>query len=152
MDIAQLQAFIKRAASNTYASGAQSVSNPQRPGFEELTFEEGDFSYRDSYTGQYRSWGTELVRFKDKPVWNSLYGGGMVEGKENLDHETFQFLQKAFLKRPEDSFRGPEELIEGDFKYTYKQEGDISLFTGYEEIRYKGELVFFHRINGGLIV
>lgn len=152
VDLKQLQKFLKIASSKTYAAGGKEVTNPERPGFTELVYEEGNFFYRDSYTGHFRSFGTELVRYKGTPVWNTLYGGGMVEGKENLDHQTFEFLKKAFLARDEDSFRGPKRLVDGDWEYTYSQEEDITNFSGYEEIHYKGELVFFHRVIGGIIV
>lgn len=150
-DPTKLQQFIKKASSQTYAAGADEVPNPEKPEFKELVFEEGDFSYRDSYTGYIRSRGMELVRFKDKPVWAAVYGGGMVDGKKDLAHHCFEFLKKAFLARDEDSFRGPKEFTYGDWKYLYNQEGDVTEFSGYEEIHYKGELVFFHRVIGGLI-
>ena len=67
--------------------------------------------------------------------------------------ETFGFLKKAFLTdEPQfQTFRGPQSLKEGDWEYSYKQEGDIEEFTGYEEIRHQGKLVFFHRMIGGVI-
>ena len=151
LDLNKLQQFIQKASSQTYAAGGEEISNPQREGFIELVFNEGDFSYRDSYTGYFRSWGTELVRIKGEPVWTASYGGGIMEEKEDLSHQTFNFLKKAFLKRDQNSFRGPENLKEGDWEYKYTQEGDVSLFNGYEEIHFKGELVFFHRVIGGLI-
>lgn len=152
LDLVKLQEFINKASAQTYAGGGQEVTNPERAGFNELVFSEEEFSYRDSYAGYFRSWGTELVRVNNQPMWNAVYGGGMVEKKEDLASETFSFLKKAFLKRDQDSFRGPKELIDRDWRYVYQQEGDISRFSGMEEIYFKGELVFFHNIIGGLII
>lgn len=143
--------FIKAAAQATYAGGGKREEHPERDGFIELVYSEGDFTYRDSYTGFYRSWGTETVRFENKPVWISSYGGGMEKGQEEKALDTFNFLKKALSNTKQDSFRGPDAYTDNEWKYKYQQEGDISKFHGYEEIFYKGELVFTHRIIGGLV-
>lgn len=149
----QIFAFINRAGKATYAGDGAEVENPERPGFKELEYEEGEWTYRDSYTGYYRSRGMEVVRFKREPVWTSLYGGGMIAGKEDLADKTFSFLKKAMSADEENflSFRGPHELEDSEWRYNYKQNGDVFEFHGYEEIYFKGELVFFHRILGGVI-
>lgn len=152
-DEQQLRAFIARAAAATYAGGGAREKNPERKDFVELVYAEGDFSYRDSYTGFYRSRGMELVRQNGVPIWATMYGGGMIEGKEELADKTFTFLKKAMStnKNGFDSFRGPHELVDGDWKYTYTQEGDVNEFHGSEEIYYQRKLIFFHRIIGGLV-
>jgi hypothetical protein len=153
VDTQVLRDFIAKAAAATYAGGGMPVETPERPGFTELVFAEGDYSYRDSYVGFYRSRGMEVVRFRDLPVWSSSYGGGMLEGKEDLAADTFAFLKKAMSsKEPgSHSFRGPEQFSEYDWRYAYSQEGDLEEFNGSEEIYYKEEPVFFHIIIGGLI-
>ena len=148
----ELSRFIHKAAAATYAGGGQYDKQPERAGFKELVYSAGDFSYRDSYTGYTRSRGMEVVRYKNTPVWTSLYGGGMIEGKEKLADETFNFLKKCMMANKDfESFRGPRNLKDGDWEYKYTQEGDMEEFNGYEEIHYQGELVFFHRVIGGLV-
>jgi len=153
MDRERLFNFINKAGEATYAGGGALVESPERPDFKELIYEEGELSYRDSYTGHSRSRGMEVVRENGVPIWASMYGGGMVEGKEEMSSETFGFLKKALSATESGfrSFRGPHELEDGDWKYTYTQEGNIDEFNGYEEIHFKGELVFYHRIVGGNI-
>ena len=152
-DLDKLKDFIHKAAAKTYAGGGRPEKNPERKGFIELVYQDGDFSYRDSYTGFTRSRGMEVVRYKGLPIWSSSYGGGMVSGQEHFAKDTFNFLKKAMLsKEPgSDSFRGPTSLIDNDWKYEYQQEGEVEEFKGYEEIYFKGNLVFFHRIIGGEI-
>ena len=77
----------------------------------------------------------------------------MVEGKEDLSNQTFEFLKKALSQDEEgfESLRGPHEFADGDWKYSYSKEGDIADFYGYEEITYKGEKVFWHRAVGGIL-
>lgn len=153
MNKEKLRSFIDRAGKSTYAGGGKREENPQRPEFIELVYSEDGFDYRDSYTGYIRSRGMEVVRENGKPVWSSAYGGGMIEGKEELANKTFGFLKKAMSSDEEgfNSFRGPRNFIDGDWEYKYKQEGDIEEFHGYEEIHFKGKLVFIHRIIGGVI-
>ena len=149
----ELRKFILKAGDNTYAGGGKPVDNPQRPGFIELVYEEGNFSYRDSYTGHFRSRGMEVVRYKDQPVWASMYGGGMTEGNDKMAEQTFEFLKKAMSCDDErfDSFRGPHHFKEGEWEYSYQQDGGVLEFSGYEEIHYKNQPIFFHRIIGGII-
>lgn len=149
----ELYNFIIEAGENTYAAGAPPVTS-ERPDFIEYEYAKGDFSYRDSYTGNTKARGMEVVRYNGKPVWTSQYGGGMLEGNENLQEECYGFLKKALSDKKEYalSFRGPELLNEGDWEYSYKQTGDIYEFDGYEEIKYKGEPVFFHKAIGGAVI
>lgn len=148
-----LYAFIKKAGDNTYAGGGRYEENPEREGFRELVYEDGDYYYRDSFTGWIKSWGTEIVRYKGQPVWNTLYGGGMVEGKEDLSRETFKFLKTALSAEDPKLllFRGPKQMRLGDWRYHYEQEGDIKEFHGEEKITYQKQTVFTHRIIGGIV-
>lgn len=153
LDIPEFLKFLKTAAAATYAGGGKKEENPQRPGFIELRYIQGDFDYRDSYTGFYRSWGTETVRFQDKPVWVTLYGGGMTTGNEELALPCFTFLKKAFKAKEANStsFRGPDNFSDGDWEYAYNQEGTVEQFFGNEEIKHKGKVVFTHKIIGGFV-
>lgn len=153
MDIQKLLEFYQKAALNTYIGGGAYEKVTERPDFRELVFIEGDWFYRDSYTGVTRSWGTEVIRFENKPVWCAEYGGGMILGKEQMADDTFKLLVEAMSHKPKDIFsaRGPNVFQKGEWKYSYQQEGEIENFHGYERIEYKGELVFEHRIIGGII-
>ena len=146
--------FVDRAGKATYAGGGSYEKNPERPEFFEMVYDkESPWYYRDSYTCNSRSGGQEVVRLDGKPIWWSGYGGGMVDGKENMSAQTFDFLKKALAQDEKgfESLRGPHEFSEGDWTYTYTQEGDIFDFYGYEEISYKGEKIFWHRAVGGIL-
>lgn len=153
MDLNKLQEFIFKAGESTYASGGKVEEIPERSGFIELVYTEGDWSYRDSYTGFYLARGMEVVRHKNTPVWTASYGGGMVTGKEDLAKETYTFLKQAMLAKDPHIFsaRGPQSFKDSDFEYKYTQDGGIEEFNGYEEICLNGKPVFFHRIIGGII-
>src|SRR4051794_21333353 len=87
--------FLNRAGKATYAGGDSDLPNPERPNFSEMEYSEGDLVYRDSYIGYHRSRGMEVIRHKGEPIWSSSYGGGMLDGKNDLAHHTFEFLKKA---------------------------------------------------------
>lgn len=155
IDPKQLAKFLVKAKINAYAGDGAEVS-PQRPGFYELEYKEGDLEYRDSYVGFYLAPGQEVVRLNGKPIWMMAYNGGMGnkhwQDKELAD-KTFLFLKKALKQVPETiPFRGPANLKEGDFEYTNEVKGDIRNFLGTERIFYKGEEVFRQDYMGGLVL
>lgn len=152
--LTELYAFVKEASDNTYAGGGRYEEMPEREDFHELVFAKDNFHYRDSFTGWLRSWGNEVVRFNGKPVWNTSYGGGMIEDHEQLSRETFKFLKTALTAEDPKllMFRGPPQMRLGDWRYSYKQDGDITSFFGFEEITYQKQLVFTHRIIGGVVI
>ncbi len=154
-DLQKLAEFLVRAKVSTYAGDGKEVT-PQRPGFNELEYKEGDLEYRDSYAGFYCAPGQEVVRFKGKPIWAMAYNGGMIKKyqyNEAFSGMIFAFL-KEVLKRVDKSrpFRGPESFKDGDFEYIDETSGDITLFNGCERILYRGEEVFRQRYMGGLVL
>ena len=84
VDLDQLYQFITTAQAATYAGGGKLAPKPERPGFIEYIYEDGLWHYRDSYNGWFQNFGSELIRFKDKPLWFTTYGGGMKTFKKTL--------------------------------------------------------------------
>ncbi|MDP3772020.1 MAG: DUF5680 domain-containing protein [bacterium] len=166
-----LNRFLGKAGVATYAGGGAETAS-ERLGFHELEDSDGLWYYRDSYTGWFRSWGTELVRHDGRPVWNALYGGGMEPEYWNdveFTRITFDFLKKALSAgEKQESFqpRGPKRFYDGDWQdwwYEADWVGDITSFVGHERIlcrlhtapigRYPShKVVFTHDFMGGLII
>jgi hypothetical protein len=150
-----LSKFLVEAKKNTYAIGNKNVV-PEREGFDELIYIEGDFTYRDSYYGFFRAPGQEIVRVSGEPVWVMSYNGGMLEkfvGNIELALKTFGFLKKALaLVEEKNPFRGPTFFEEEKFVYKNFFEGDVLDFKGHEEILFNEELVFEQDYFGGLII
>lgn len=154
-DTHKLEEFYGTATLSTYAGGGNYIKS-LRKGFKELEYKDGDWYYRDSYTGFFRSGGQEVVYYKDTPIFIVSYCGGMTEDyiyNLSFTNETFSFLKKA-LSQKEDSFtpRGPGRFQSGDFEYTANWNGNIENFKGEEKISYKGNIVFTHDFFGGIIV
>lgn len=149
--------FLGKAALATYAGGGSEL-DPEEPGFKELRFKEKNWDYLDRYTGYFQSWGQELVKYKGKPFWNQLYGGGMEKehhGNIAFAHQTYDFLKKALSageKQGKFQPRGPRLFQDQDWKYTCEWAGNIAKFKGSEKILFKNKLVFAHEFMGGLVV
>lgn len=157
-DLEELAEFLVKAKTRTYAGEGAEVppEKVQRPGFEELEYSEGDWNYRDSYSGFFSAPGQEVVRYKGIPVWVMAYSGGMKPeyyGDHEFAEQTFTFLKKALLKveksRP---FRGPSYFKEGDYEYFNESKGDVANFKGHEKILFRGKEVFSQDYFGGLIL
>lgn len=156
INLRELATMLVKAKLSTYASETSKEITPQRPDFKELEYEDGDWNYRDSYSGFFYAPGQEIMRYKNVPIWAMSYGGGMLpkhHGDVAFAKQTFSFLKKALSKVDESRpFRGPVSLIEGDWEYRSSNEGDIKDFSGVEHILYKGEVVFKQYFIGGLII
>lgn len=152
----QLNKLLGKAAVVAYAGGGEEVE-AQRDGFSEYEYKEGEFYYRDSYTGYFTSAGQEVIWYQGKPVWTQSYGGGMTpqhrDDAEFAD-QTFNFLMKALARGEKiERFqpRGEKSFKEGDWEYQCDWKGDITEFKGAEKILHKDELVFTHNFFGGLL-
>jgi hypothetical protein len=155
INLKNLAEFLVKAKCRTYAGDGKEIA-PQRPGFNELEFKDGDWEYRDSYSGLYFAPGQEVVRFKGVPVWTMAYSGGMkpeYHGNRDFAEQVFSFLKQALLRVKESRpFRGPESFKDGEFEYVDASEGDITDFRGTEIILFRGKEVFRQNYIGGAIV
>ncbi len=153
----QLRDFYSKSAKNTYAAGADHENVPERNAHKEIIYKEGDWFYRDSYSGYFRSWGQEVISYQNKPIWTQIYGGGVINeyvGDEEFANRTFSFLMKAIGAKEEGKFypRGPKQFSDGEWKYSANWTGNIDKFRGSEEISYQGVVVFTHDFIGGLFL
>ena len=156
IDTKELARFLVKAKTNAWAADEKEIE-PQRPGFKELEFNDGDWNYRDSYTGYFCAPGQEIVRYQNIPVWAMAYDGGMAEPfmeDRNLAKKTFAFLKRALMSvTEEEPFRGPSNLKDGaEWIYSNRFLGDIERFKGEEKIMHNGSLVFSQNYIGGLIL
>lgn len=157
-----LFSFIDLAQKSTYPAKMPPLEISERKDFIEWEFKQGDWSYKDSYTGFIKSAGQEVVRYKNQIVWANSYCGGMIPpvanggmtlGNEDLAKVTFDFLKDCIIQDETtfQSVRGPAHFKRDNWKYMYDQQGSIENYVGYEQIFYEEELVFFHRTIGGSV-
>jgi len=146
-----LAKFLVKAKIRTYASNGEGAEKKLENGGRELTFEEGEFSYRDIYFGFNPFAGEEVVWENKKCIWVMNYCGKIISN-DVTEKEIYKFLQKAMkMVDEENPFRGPNSLKEGNFEYSDSNEGDINFFNGVEKIFYCGKLVYRLHYHGGLV-
>jgi len=144
-----LKKFLVKAKKSTYATEGEENERRLEDGAKELTYEEGEFKYRDRYYGFDPFGGEEVVWNNGKPVWTMEYRGRTTESKAP-SKEIYKFLRKALREVKGDKpFRGPENFEKGQFKYTNRVKGDIKEFKGTERILYKGKKVYKLYYHGG---
>jgi hypothetical protein len=145
----ELNKFLVKAKVNTYASVGESKEIILEDGAKELTYEDGEFKYRDRYYGFSPFVGQEIVWKNNKIVWTMNYYAKLSSDTIS-PKEFYTFLQKALKQVQEDRpFRGPNNFKEDDLEYVDESTGNVNRFKGTEKIVYKGEEVFQLNYHGG---
>ncbi len=147
-----LGAFLREANLSTYANEYAEKAASLRPGSYDYHFEKGDLTYHDTYFGTTKFVGDEVVYKNGKPVWGMNYYGFTL-ASEMREGFFDAILRPALMSGSGDNIpvRGPKEFINGDWKYTFIPEGDLSNFTGVEEISKGGDIVCRLHCHGGYI-
>lgn len=146
----ELKSFILKASRNTYASEDTSIRKKKEDTSTTITYQDGEYSYHDNYFGGEPYGGREVVFYNNKPIWMMVYYGWIVEG--NSSEDIYKVLTKALRNSNIDMpYRGPKELIDGEYKYVNKLHGDVDNFYGEEKIFIKDTLIYTAKYMGGLI-
>lgn len=151
MDIIKLKQFLVNAKKNTYASGGENQAKASSDSAKEYIFEENSFKYIDRYKGHEKFEGREEVLENNEMIWEMYYNGSILSNQISAN-DVYSFLRKALKQISKDQpFRGPAELIDGEYRYVNNTEGDIEEFSGEEQIFCKDELVYKLIYNGKII-
>lgn len=149
--VEQLEAFIVRAKAATYVGGG-APSSSCRPSSHDLQFHEGDFAYLDSYFGGADFIGQEVVYHQDKPVWAMNYYGRILEPSLIAAAQAGQIIKESLSAMyREGRFLDGWEHTSGDSLYRDASAGDVTSFTGKEQIIRGGVQVYELIYHGGLI-
>ena len=147
----ELDEFLIKAKTGTYASNSEANEQKLADGCLELTYSEGEFSYRDRYFGFDPFVGQEIVFQDGKAIWSMNYYGRTVD-KKYPAAQIYAFLQKAMrqvtLERP---FRGPSTFEEGAYMYNDESTGTVESFSGVERILFNRHKVYRLKYHGGMI-
>ena len=147
----KLENFLVKAKQVTYANVGEGEENTLVDGSKELLYEEGDFKYRDRYFGSKTFTGEEVIWHNNEASWSMNYYGGLTSNMK-LTKEVYEFLKKAMkLVTTGKPYRGPDEFIEGNFKYVNDVKGNVDSFKGEEKIFFKEQEVYQLNYHGGLI-
>lgn len=149
-----LREFLIEAKKQTYANENIEKQISTRKESHDYEYSSNDFTYHDTYFGGTNFMGEEVVYLKEEtPIWGMNYYGVTLDN--SLSEEAIdKALRPALMKVGEDNIlplRGPKEYINGDYKYTFKVNGDLEYFEG-EEIICKGDKkVYMLKCHGGTI-
>ncbi len=147
----QLNHFIVRAKAGTYVGDGKKAESC-RPGSHDLKFQEGAFSYLDSYFGSMDFIGQEVVYYEDEPIWAINYYGKILEPEKISAAEAGQIIKES-LSRLYQAWRflGGFEHVTGKGIYTDTSQGDPESYTGLEWITREDIRVYELLYHGGLI-
>lgn len=140
MSMKKLAAFLVKANRHTYAADAAKVAS-SLPASKDLEYISGNLRYHDTYFGNRRFIGVEVVYEDEIPVWAMSYCGH-IKDKEAKTSEVYKFLRLALMRCPHSiPLRGPREFSVNDWLYTLDfVAGDDSLANfQLEEHVYKPE-------------
>jgi hypothetical protein len=147
----KLEQFLVKAKVNAYAGGGEGGEEILSDGCKELTFQEGEFKYRDRYFGWNPFVGEEVVWQGGQVTWAMNYYG-LVFDEVVPASQVYAFLQQAMNRVKKDRpFRGPPSLKENDYEYLDESQGDVERFTGVERILYQGREIYRLNYHGGRV-
>jgi len=147
-----LEAFIVRAKARSYVGNA-AVRASSRTGSHDIGFDQGEWSYLDSYFGGTDFVGQEVVWRSGEPVWAMNYYGRILD-PARIDAVRAGKVIKAALSAmyAEGRFLGGFEWQTPDGLYRDASEGDFRSFTGREGIFVDGVEAYRLDYAGGLIL
>jgi hypothetical protein len=151
LSLERLEAFIITAKAATYAGNGKKVE-PTRPGSIDLSYEDGDLLYRDSYFGAGDFIGEEVVWYRGEPIWAMNYYGYILVPEELSPEESGKVIKESLTAL----------YSEGRFLSGFKHQtslgiyidtnvGDVSNFHGLEWTERGGQRLYELRYHGGLI-
>lgn len=151
IDLNQLKAFKKEANGAGYESENPKNEIKEKDGSTTLWYESDNWKFHDNYFGGEPYGGRTIISYKNKPVWIMVFYGRLDDNVSDIE-EVYLFLRKALrTSKEEESFRGPEEFIEGKFKYANNWQGALENYSGKEEIYLDGGLIYTAMYMGGLV-
>jgi hypothetical protein len=150
MDLDQLERFLLTARERA-SLGKGHRPPSERPGAVEMVFREGGLTYRDSYFGQSRLVGQEVVRRAGLVVWAMNYLI-LIESSPIVGEELAPFLQRAQLTRyRERRLLGPYLFEERSLRYEDHTEGGLDLFQGETVVTHHQQPIFRMPYGGGWV-
>jgi len=147
-----LDGFLREANLHTYADASAERVASLRPSSKDYHFEKSNLVFHDTYFGGAKFIGEEVVYKDGKPVWGMNYFGFTVD--DSISEDLFDsILRPALMSGSGDNIpvRGPKEFANGEWRYVFNADGDLSNFSGLEEIFKKGQVVCRLHCHGGFI-
>lgn len=145
-DVDEIIDFRLRANVNTYVAFMNEVDS-SRLDSHDFRYEDGKYTYYDTYVGGEQFAGEEAIWKDGKAVYAMNYMGRVLK-----DSFSGNFLKEA-LRAADHAmpYRGPEYYQSGEYIYKCKVNGDFTWHQGCEEIYCNNEKVYECYFHGGAI-
>jgi hypothetical protein len=146
-----LNHFIVQAKAATYVGSGQKLLS-YRLGSHDLQFFDGDWAYHDSYLGENDFTGQEAVYYQGQVVWAMNYFGRILDPECISPAEAGAMIKESLTAMyKQERFLGGFEHQAGGLTYTDTNDGDLTFFTGTEQIRRGTAVVYVLVYHGGLV-
>ena len=150
METELLRKFLTSANKAGYASGNTRTWVKENDGSSSITYVDGSLTFHDNFFGGEPFGGRVIVAEAAQPKWIMVYYGKIVT--DTPANPVFQFLRAALKQMPEEiPLRGPSHFQLEALKYTNQWSGDLSRFSGTEQISSSGTPVYEGFYNGGWV-
>jgi len=150
MDIEKLRAFLVDANKHTYSTGNESLNKKEVDKSTTITYEKEEWKFHDNFFGGEPYGGRVVVFYQNNPVWIMVYYG--LIDSQNAPEAVYPVLQQALRHMPEESpFRGPKELIDGEYIYRNTWTGSVEKYSGKEIILKNKKEIYWATYMGGLV-
>jgi Domain of unknown function (DUF5680) len=143
--------FIVAAKQACYVGGGR-AGRSCRLGSHDLIFQDGPWSYRDSYFGGTDFLGQETVWYRKSPVWAMNYCGWILRDDHLTAAQGARVIRSALTAMyKEGRFLGGFVHHLEDFAYSDTSEGDVTRFSGSETISAGGVVAYRLNYHGGRV-
>lgn len=141
-----LISFLVKAKKETYAGNKHKLPSLRKSSHDYM-YENGTYTYYDSFFGSSSFSGQELVYCNSNVCWSMNYYGKVLSEEFNGN-----FLKEALLQVNEIlPMRGRELYQKGEYIYCCRVYGTVSMFYGEEEIYYQEKKIYTCKFHGGTI-
>ena len=149
-----IEDFLIEAKKQTYANENVEKVLSARKNSKDYEYKSGNMVYHDTYFGGTNFIGEEVVYVDDKTYWAMNYYGVTLDetlGEEAMDNALRPALMNVGVDKDVIPVRGPKEMINGEYKYSFEVVGDINYFSGVEIIYKNDKKIYELKCHGGLV-
>lgn len=149
-----IEDFLIEAKKQTYANENVEKVLSARKNSKDYEYKRDNMVYHDTYFGGTNFIGEEVVYVDDKTYWAMNYYGVTLDetlGEEAMDNALRPALMNVGVDKDVIPVRGPKEMINGEYKYSFEVIGDINYFSGVEIIYKNNKKIYELKCHGGIV-
>ncbi|NTU73688.1 hypothetical protein HGB07_06010 [Candidatus Roizmanbacteria bacterium] len=145
-----LKKFLLNSNGAGYAGGEEKKWIKEPDGSTTIPYESGEWKSHDNFFGGEPYGGRMVVFFQNKPVWMMVYYGWVEEGVEA--DAVYRILREALKRMPAEApYRGPARYEADGYIYLNTWEGDLTRYSGEEQIFEGEKLIYKAYYRGGIV-